>query len=186
MVEYVVTADESSTVVEGITIMAISATNAAEAEAMASAEYLGESNLRWTAPTPVSLATPPNDWVSYVARCKVSKTGETTIDVSVTGASTNTFAQFMALMVTALNATAIDNAAFTSDTLTVATGSGGDDLGDWKVEFWLTHPNGAPLEDLYVATITDEGVSTAALSVAFVANGTLSRSVAPEVVGVYK
>lgn len=85
-----------------------------------------------------------------------------------------------AALVILLNATAIDNASFSTPTLTVATGSGGDDLGDHTVLATVLPPivNDAggvrENEDVpipgYVATVTDEGATTAALTVVYSAN----------------
>lgn len=184
---YLLAANQAATVIEGVNVMAVSANSEAEAEAMAAAEFVGDSNLRWTAPTATSLASAPNNWGGFKVRVLITAEGEDDIDVSYTGTDTQSFANLMTGIVAALNATAIDHAAFDTDTLTVASSADtdDDDLGDRTVQFFLTAPNGAPLEDLYVDSITHEGEATDQLEVVLVASGTLSRTVSPTVVGVY-
>jgi len=87
-------------------------------------------------------------------------------------------------LATALNATdSIANASHntTTQTLTVATGSGGDDLGDHTVQVRIYAPavndsggqrqnQDVNLAGEFYTAITHEGLSTAALSIAFVAD----------------
>lgn len=183
---YLLTANPAATLKEGVNVMAVNANSEAEAEAMASAYYDGDSNLRWTAPTATSLGTPPNDWEGWSMSVVVSKTGQTSKTASATAGSGDAFTDLIGDLVTAINATSIDGAAFDTDTLTVAAGTGADDLGDWSVEFSFKDPNGVEYSDLYVDSITDGGASTDDLEVVFVASGTLSRTVTPTVVGVYR
>lgn len=179
---YLVEALPSTPVVDGVTAAVVCANSSAEAYGMLAARF-ADADARWTGGTVTSLATPPNDWGGFTMRVLLTKTGQTSIDVSVTGAAASNFATFVGLMVTALNATAIDGAAFSTDTLKVAETT--DAKGDWTCQFWLTAPNGAELGDLYVSSITHQGSSGAAVTVALVANGTLSRSVAPTLVAQY-
>lgn len=88
----------------------------------------------------------------------------------------DTYATFLAELVGLLNGTAIDNAALdlgeaavgSSDlTLTIAAGSGGDDLGDKNV-FIEFQRNGVAVPSL-LGAVTDAGVSTDDLSVALTA-----------------
>lgn len=182
---YLLTANAAATLKDGVNVMAVNANSEAEAEAMASAHYDGESNLRWTAPTATSLGTAPNDWEDWTMTVTLSKTGEDDIVATATAGSGDAFADLIGDLVTALNATAIDNAAFDTDTLTVASGGGDDDLGDYSVAFSFTSPNGTEFSDLYVDSITDGGASTDDLEIVLVANATISRTVTPTVVGVY-
>lgn len=181
---YLLAANPAATVNSGVNVMAVSANSEAEAEAMAAAEFVGDSNLRWTAPTATSLSSAPNNWGGFVVRVLLTKAEEDDIDVSYTGTDTQSFANLMTGIVAALNATDdIAGAAFDTDTLTISDDT--DALGDYTAQFFLTAPNGAPLADLYVDEITHEGSSGDDLAVALVASGTLSRTVSPTVVGVY-
>lgn len=182
---YLLTANAAATIKANTDVMAVNANSEAEAEAMASAYFDGDSNTRWTAPTATSLGTAPNDWEDWVLTVTLSKTGEDDIVASYTGDSADAFTDLTTGIVAALNATAIDNAAFDTDTLTVASGGGDDDLGDYTVAFSFKAPNGAEFSDLYVDSITDGGASTDDLEIVFIANATLSRTVTPTVVGVY-
>lgn len=90
-------------------------------------------------------------------------------EVIVVGDATdNTIDEIAALLVTALNAlTGIDNASYngTTNTLTVAAGSGGDDLGDQTVEVEAIPPGGYSSVPSVFGTITHEGVATDDLTV---------------------
>lgn len=181
---YLLAANQAATVIEGVNVMAVSANSEAEAEAMAAAEYVGDSNLRWTAPTATSLGSAPNNFGGFTMRVVLSKDGEDDIVASYTGTDTQSFANMMTGIVAALNALGdIAGAAFDTDTLTISDET--DALGDYSVQFFFTAPNGAPLEDLYVDSITDGGSASDDLEVVLVANATLSRTVSPTVVGVY-
>ena len=182
---YLVTSAAAATKFDGVDAMVINANSSAEAKALAGAAYEGEAEGRWSGATVTSLATPPNDWEGFVLRARLTdnNTPFTVIDVSVTGGSGDAFTDLAADLVTALNATAINGAAFATDTFKLAETT--DGRGDWIAEFWLLAPNGADLTDLYVDTVTDQGSSGSAVTVALIANGTLSRSVAPTVVSAF-
>jgi len=111
-----------------------------------------------------------------------------TLDLTM---GSDTYATFFAEVVGLLNATSpIAGAALdmgeagvgsTDLLLTIASGSGGDDLGDKAVEVEFLR-NGVPIAGM-LSTITDEGSSTAVLSVALTAAASL---VLPNVVGQLK
>lgn len=96
--------------------------------------------------------------------------------LDLTQAAVGGYEAILAQMVTNLNAqTDIANAAIDlsesasgARLFTVASGSGGDDLGDGTVEFEVRH-NGTAFAPL-VSTITDEGSATDALTVAIPAS----------------
>lgn len=173
------------TIFDNTNSAAVNANSSTEAKNMAAAMFPGDSDGKWSGATVTDLSTPPNDWEDFVLRARLVDpvTPFTVIDVSVTGASGNSFATLIGALVTALNATAINGAAFDTDTLTVAETT--DGRGDWTCQFFMTAPNGAELADLYVSEITDGGSAADAVTVELVANGTLSRSVSPTVVSAF-
>lgn len=96
----------------------------------------------------------------------------------------NTIDEIGALLVTALNAlTGIDNASYnsTSNTLTIASGSGGDDLGDQSVEVDIIPPSGKSSIPSLVGTIVHEGDATDILSVVLPADAAVIPIVAATV-----
>lgn len=96
------------------------------------------------------------------------------ITVSVTGSGTDDLDAVAAKLVTALNATEINGAAYAAPNLTLATGSGGDDLGDATVTFTVYDPSGSEVDlsaqFLAAGGITDGGSATDALAIALVAD----------------
>ena len=97
---------------------------------------------------------------------------------SAAGAASDTVNLLAAKMVTALNATAaLANAAYSTPNLTIATGSGGDDLGDHRVVATLIPAAGEGGDNTTGETearsasaifdaITDQGVATDVLAIA--------------------
>jgi hypothetical protein len=173
--------ESGQTFYENVVALAVAANSDDEAEQIAKALYGGDSDKKWedTVITDLTAVTTAL-WGGWTARVIATDpvTPFTVIDVSVTAAATDTFAALMADMVTALNATAINGAAFTSDTLKVAETT--DGIGDWAVVFSLTDPDGVEFADLYVDTITDGGVTGAVLTVALKA--AFDRTLPPRVV----
>lgn len=160
----------------------ISAEDATDAEEMAKA-YFGETSAAAlaagspTAEADVAVAD-ANALVDWTFQIVVSDTSNAEVaNVTVTGDGTNdTLDEIGTALATALNATAsIANAAYTAgtQTLVVASGSGGDDLGDHSVVVNVRPPaatgSGVGKTNIagFVASVTDEGASTAALTVVF-------------------
>lgn len=131
------------------------------------------------------------DGSGVITAASVTTLGAYTVDPSVTanavtggGGSAATFdltliddtiETLAILMSEALNSTSIiANSSFNLSTnvLTIATGSGGDDLGDKTVEVKLYAPNGHGVISSFVTTIVDEGVSTDPLSATFITETT--------------
>lgn len=106
----------------------------------------------------------------------------TVVEVSHTATNGQSVDDIAAALVTALNATSsIANASFSTPNLTIATGSGGDDIGDWTVNITVTPPGTAystsliaygdtgPVDAVsagFASSLVHEGSATAALSVA--------------------
>jgi hypothetical protein len=95
---------------------------------------------------------------------------DATVDVTVVG---DDYHNLMGAIVTALNANAaiagaaMDFGTGSGGTLTIATGGGGDDLGDAMVtaKFYLTADGGKVGIDAMLGTLVSEGVSTDPLTV---------------------
>lgn len=153
--------------------MVVSAEDADDAKAIAKSEFDGDQSAGWDAATVTALADKDLDdaasLVGWKLRVRILDS-DPVIDLEVVGDATDdTIDELAALMVTALNATSIiSGAAYTPNTLTIAEGSGTDDLGDKKVEVEMVPPNsgGVPIPGL-VGTITDEGSATDDLTVVF-------------------
>lgn len=183
---YLVTPAAGSRAVDGVENLVVCANSTAEAKLMAASYSDHDSDARWSNATVTSINTDPNDFENFVLRVIATDpvTPFTVIDKSVTGTAAESFATLIGRLATELNTTAIDGAAFGTDTLKVAETT--DGMGDWDVQFFFTAPNGADLTDLYLSAITDGGSSGAALTVALIASGTLSRTVSPKVYATYK
>lgn len=161
----------------GVDSMVIFAADANDAKAMAKSQIDGDANAPWGNATVTEIAAAAN-LIGFTFNIVVtSPAGEVVANVSqvCTGASHDTIDEVGALLATALNATDdIANAAYNTSTqvLTVATGSGGDDLGDHTVTvkvFKTDAPDPEPIPG-FVDTITHEGAADAALSVEFPAD----------------
>lgn len=109
------------------------------------------------------------DLAGFTLKIHLTKTGETAIDVEVVGGASDTIDDLGAAAETALNATAsIANAGYTSGTNTLVIAEGASDaLGDWTASVQLLGPNGRAAIPAFVGAITDEGLSSADLSVVF-------------------
>lgn len=161
----------------------VSASSAADAKAIAKSYFTGDGAAAWDNATVTTLADVAQNaddaLVGWRLRVAILD-HDPVIDVTVTGDATDDDIDALAAaMVTALNATSIDNASYnsTSQVLTVATGSGGDDIGDKTVTVEVLPPTS--FEDPiaipgFVSSVTDGGVATDALSVTF-AGDTLVR-----------
>lgn len=158
--------------------LVVQAESAADAKVMAASYFDGDGS--WADATATALTATTLDtagsmtgWVWTIKITGAAGQSVDPIEVSVTGDSDDDLDDIAGKLVTALNATEIDNAAYAAPNLTVASGSGGDDLGDAQVEVVVNPPSGntiADLSSLLVASITDEGLASAALTVALVAD----------------
>ncbi len=129
----------------------VSAATAADAKAYAKAKFGGDSPAAWDDATVTTLADVAANAPGLAGwRLRVAVLGMSpAIDITVEGTGANdTIDEIAALMVTALNATVINNAAYTAATqvLTIASGAGGDDLGD-KSTIVEWYPPSAEVEE---------------------------------------
>ena len=161
------------TLKNGRDLMVVEADDAANAAAMASAYHDGDAswaNATVTAFTSATDLSPITDGDGNTAAFSlfVSVKGATVNNsFEVAAAASDDLDALGTAIVSLINADDnIANASYSTPTLTVATGSGGDDLGDHSVVCEL-RLNGVALPG-FVGSITHEGVSTAALTVALV------------------
>jgi len=169
--------NSSKTTVVGSSKLLVAAESAADAKVFASSHFNGDSS--WSDSTDQAITTETLDAVSsmvgYKWEIRVAGAAGQTVDpiiVSVTGSGTDDLDAVAAKLVTALNATEIDGAAYAAPNLTVAAQTT-DDFGDGKVTVTVTPPSGntrSDLSSIFVASITDEGVAGADLTVALVAD----------------
>ncbi|MCP4900885.1 MAG: hypothetical protein GY906_28290 [bacterium] len=93
--------------------------------------------------------------------------------ITYTGAAGEDLDAVMAEIVILLNAMDdVAGAAYVAPDLTVAVGSGGDDLGDQAVRIQIYHPDSPSLDisAILVVAITDEGAAAADLAIEFKAD----------------
>jgi hypothetical protein len=164
------------TLVNGADMMVVAAASEADAKAAAGAKYQQDS--AWSDATVTELVdtttvSSETALIGYEFNVAVSGVG----DVTVTGVADtlDTLDEIGAALATALNGLDdIGNAAYnsTSQVLTVASGGGGDDLGDKTVTVTVKAPGGDndDLSSVFVDSITHEGVAGDALSVTFKAD----------------
>ena len=162
--------------------LVVQAESAADAKVVASAHLKGDSTWAGSTATALTATTLDSDasmlgWKFDITIAGGAGQSVDPITVTHTGTGTDDIDAVAADLVTALNGTEIDNAAYSAPNLTIATGSGGDDLGDATVTVVVTPASGgssqADLEAvgaLLVGTITHEGSATDALAVALVAD----------------
>lgn len=127
--------------------------------------------------TAVELVDPGDRYTVDPTLTGESTTGgnnDLTVDVTMIA---NDYANLLGQMVDSLNATAITGAAMdfgagTNGELQIASGSGGDDLGDLSVDvrMYQTGDTSKTAVPGLLGTVTHEGVSTAVLKVAMVAS----------------
>ncbi len=175
MPAYLVTLDQTKsghTLVSGSNAMAVFAEDATQALEICAAKFAFEGAAWADDGTAVAIVQGADfdGWTFEVDILDGLGVGsDEPATVSVTGDATdNTIDEIGALLVIALNGIAgITGAAYngTTNTLTIAAGTGVDDLGDQTVQVRITPPNGnSPIPSL-VGTITHEGVATDDLSV---------------------
>lgn len=151
----------------------LSAGSTGDAKAYAKALFGGDSGAAWDDATVTAIADVAADapaMLGYRLRVRVEGMSPA-IDVEVTGAGTDdTIDEIAALMVTALNLTVIANASYATNVLTIATGSGGDDLGD-KTTIIEWFPPVALAEKVAIPGLlvsqVHEGVATDVLTATF-------------------
>jgi len=163
------------TLKDNVDSVVVWAEDAADAKLAAQAIAGGGDEL-WDGAT-ATAAVVGTAWTGWRLHVKVvhPTTGAVVVDAAHTMLVTDGVDDAAAAMVILLNASAIDNASYLTPNLTIATGSGGDDLGDHIVTVEFLPPVDSddwrdPTISIagMVGAIVDEGVSTAALTVALV------------------
>ena len=161
----------------GVNAVLVSAEDATEAKSVAAAATKpGVATAAWANATVTEITAPTTGLEGFRLRIWVLDPSDDSVVAYTesTGAAAADMDALGALAQTALNATAsITGALYTAgtNTLVIAAGTGTDDLGDHKVLVKLLPPTSWALPDVelpgHIGTITDEGVSTADLSVVF-------------------
>ena len=176
----------------GVNAMIVSAADQAQAEKACAAKFTGfASETAWDGATAVALADVASNaddalvgWRFHVLITGAAGMTVDPVDITFTGvAADDTIDTIADELVTLLNATDdIANAAYNSTTqvLTLASGSGGDDLGDATVVVEVFPPLEVDSEGVrtnddvaqpgFVVSTTHEGLATDALSVTFAAD----------------
>lgn len=158
----------------GANSMVVWAEDATMAKQVAASHYSGDANAMWTdsTTTATAIVADADAWENFSVNIIVAHptTYAIVANVTVDGSSSNdTIDEIAAALVTALNATDIDNASYDSATniLTVASGSGGDDLGDHKVTVKVYRKADAGKQAIasMVGAVTHGGASTDALTI---------------------
>lgn len=171
---YLVTLPESAkvTLKNAVDSVLLWAEDAADAKALAKAQYAGAaSDAAWDAST-ATLAAAGADLEGWRLRIKIYG-GTVDETFTVAGAAAATVDDIGDLMVIALNANAnIANAAYATPDLTIA--SIADGIGDHAVNAYWLPPVGGDWEDEsvsipgFLGAIVDEGIAGAALTLALV------------------
>ena len=190
MALYLVTSDTGSaakTRMRGGDVLIVSAADATDALAIAGTMFSGDSS--WSDATATAIAditqATANGLVGWVFTITIGTA--TPIVVSATGTATNdTLDEIAALLVTALNATVIDGAAYNAGTQVLTIAAIADNIGDKAVRVTATppvatYPGAVPVAGM-IGTIVDEGIAGAALTVTFQAD----TYVVPRVLAVLK
>lgn len=142
--------------------MVVEADSEAEAKEYAAAVFDGDSAWATATALATGAATDYEDW-TYRVRVSDGPGDPDLVDVTVTGGSADDVDDIGDALVIALNATVIDNASYSTPTLTVA--GAGDAIGDKTVAVEVIPPWGETPIASMVGTITDQGSSGDALTV---------------------
>lgn len=169
--------------VDGVTALAVMATDAAEAKVVANS-YTGKDRPgAWSNATVTEIAATSTALVGYSFRFILTDPADDSVaaNVTVTGDATNdTIDEIAALAVTALNALSnIAAASYDAATNILTVAGAADGLGDHNLAVHVADPSGEPINGtVLVGAITDEGVAGAAVTVALKADA----GVVPKVV----
>lgn len=173
MPAYLVSRDRTALPVAGgpdhTNVMVVHAADATQAKQMASAQYEG-GDASWSGATVTEIAaqslTSLVGWQFFVG---VYKAEEDDIEITYTAIANDSIDDVGAALVTALNATEIDGAAYDSTTQVLTIADAMDDaMGDRAVIVRIAPP-GKNVHRSFIAqlvgTVTDEGMAAADLSV---------------------
>lgn len=180
------------TLINDVDMMLVAAADAASAKLAAAAKY--GQDVPWSQATATELVDTLtiNSATALVGyRFTVAVAGEGSASVTGVATTLDTLDEIGAALATALNELDnIANAAYnaTTQALTVASGGGGDDLGDLAVTVTIKAPvaydgggneiqGDDNLADVFVDSITDEGLAADALTVTFNADATVLAKV---------
>ena len=168
--------------VNGVDALVVFAHDSTDAKAIAKAMFGGDANAAWAGATVTAIAAAA-DFEGWRLRVRVSATQHgvaSAFDHTSVGLAGAAVADIAALMVTALNATHIDGAAFAGSTLKIAETT--DGVGDSTVAVFFYPPLAQCKRDVsitdFITNLVHEGVAGAALTV------DLNTSfIAPSIVG---
>ena len=165
--------------------MIVSAAALADAKAFVESQFQGDG-AHWSGATYTELAdvagNADDSLVGWRFRVLVTSPADVVVvDANYVGTDANDDMDAIAAqLVILLNASAIDNASFSTPTLVVATGAGGDDLGDHTVLATVMPPiindGGGNRENQdvaipgYIVAQTHEGTANAVLDIDYSAN----------------
>jgi hypothetical protein len=155
----------------GIDAYVVQANNSTEAKALAKGAVNGDSDAVWDAATVTDLSTAgPVALTGWVFAIGINTASP--IAVSVTGDSDDTLDDVGAKLVTALNATVINAAAYNTGTNVLTVAAVADGIGDKTVTITVTPPEGVYatggfVQGNLVASKTDGGIAAADLRVTF-------------------
>jgi hypothetical protein len=159
------------TAVTGADACVVVAHNAADARAVAKAQFTGVSPGAWDSADCMEIVE-PSDCEGFTMVCAVADDGETVAEVTVTGKASDDLDSLGVKCAKALNdCEAIQGAAYNNNehVLTVASAAGGDDLGHCKV-YCVVLPagvtaGGVPGIPGCVKAVVDQGQSVDSLTV---------------------
>ncbi len=163
---------------DGYDSVVVNAVDAAQAKAVAKMVYGADVDVQWDNATVTDLAA-ATDWATpqlwnFRVKVRHPTTGDTVHNVTVkSSAGDNTIDEIAALLVTALNATAINGAAYVSATNVLTIAAVGDNIGDHYVEL-SAWPDGLLEQTGFSAAFfgapTHGGIAGAALATTLAAN----------------
>lgn len=177
MPAYLVTLDRSKggrTLAKGADAMVVFATDATAALQACSAQFDGDGRA-WLDDGTATAIVAGTTWIGWLFTIRLS--GGITVSQLGIDASSDTIDEIAALLVTALNATAIDNASYNSTTNVLTVAGAADNLGAQKLFVEITPPGAKSPMPALVGTIVDGGVAGAAITVVLPADAYVIPSV---------
>lgn len=166
---------EGRTLRNGVDSVVVYANDATNAKAIAEASFGYVAPAVWAAAT-ATLVAGGADLTGWNFRVRVIKVsdGTTTVDVTYTGVTSDTFDLVGAALVTALNATApIAGAAYNSSTQVLKVAETTDNLGDHQLVYTFSPPGANQNVHIpgFVTAHVDLGASGDALTLTLAADG---------------
>lgn len=170
--------------------LVVAAASVAHARIIAGAYFSGDGS--WAEAEATTLASGTLDdaatmtgfiWKITITGAAAQVSPNQTLTAQVTGAAAADLDALAAQLVTALNALPlIANAAYNAGTGVLTLSSIADDIGDGtvKIEVYKDSVSKANIAALYTGTVVHEGIAGAALTVALVADTTVTPAVLAE------